>query len=111
MPSIDAHEIFSQYHMYFLTGSHFAQNLKIALLSLSLNLEAQYHTQSWTQSGTTYNQRIIDMIYVEKKIINAFKNFTKLLHFVPCAASGYAPPGQTINHSNFIFCRYITLCS
>ena len=30
VPPIDAHEIFSQYHMYFLTGSHFAQNLKIA---------------------------------------------------------------------------------
>ena len=39
MPPIDAHEIFSQYHMYFLTGSHFAQILKMALLSISLNLE------------------------------------------------------------------------
>ena len=29
---------------------------------------------------------------------------------MPCVASVYAPPGQTINHSNFIFCRYITLC-
>ena len=68
MPPIDAHEIFSQYHMYFSTGSHFAQNLKIALLSLSLNLEAQYHTQSWTPSGATYSQGIIDMVCVEKKI-------------------------------------------
>ena len=54
--------------MYFLTGSHFSQNLKMALLSLSLNLEAQYHTQSWTQSGATYSQGIIDMVYVEKKL-------------------------------------------
>ena len=44
MPSIDVHEIFSQNHMYFSTGSHFAQNLKMGLLSLSLNLEAQYGT-------------------------------------------------------------------
>ena len=46
MPLIDAHKIFSQYHMYFSTCSHFAQNLKMALLSLSLSLEAQYCTQS-----------------------------------------------------------------
>ena len=51
--------------MYFLTGSHFAQNLKMALL---LNLEAQYHTQSWTQSEATYSQGIIDMVTVEKNI-------------------------------------------
>ena len=54
--------------LYFSAGSHFAQNLKMALLSLSLNLEAQYHTQSWTQSGATYSQGIIDMVYVEKNI-------------------------------------------
>ena len=46
MPPIDAHEIFSRYQMYFLIGSHFAQNLKMALLSLLLNLEAQYCIQS-----------------------------------------------------------------
>ena len=68
MPPIDAYEIFSQYHMYFLTGSHFTQNLKMAILSLSLNLEAQYHTQLWTQSGATYSQGIIDMVSVEKKL-------------------------------------------
>ena len=50
---IDAHEIFSQNHMYFVMSSHFAQNLKMGLLSLSLNLEAQYGTQSRTQSGAT----------------------------------------------------------
>ena len=37
---IDASEIFSQYPVYFFTGSHFAQNLKMAFLSLSLNIEA-----------------------------------------------------------------------
>ena len=68
MPPIDAYEIFSQYHVYFLTDSHFAQNLKMALLSLSLNLEAQYHTQLWTQSGAIYNQGIIDIVFVEKKL-------------------------------------------
>ena len=68
MPLIEAHEIFSRYHMNFSTGSHFPQNLKMALLSLSLNLEAQYHTQSWSQSGATYSQGIIDMVYVEKKL-------------------------------------------
>ena len=36
MSPIEAHEIFSQYLMYFLTGSHFAQILKMALLSISL---------------------------------------------------------------------------
>ena len=46
MPPIDAHEIFSQNHMYFSTGSHFAQNLKMAVLSLSLNLGARYCTWS-----------------------------------------------------------------
>ena len=66
MPPVNAHEIFSWYNLYFSAGSHFAQNLKMALLSLSLNLEAQYHTQSWTQSGTTYSQEIIEMVYVEK---------------------------------------------
>ena len=42
------------------------KNLKMALPSLSLNLEAQYHTQSWTPSGATYSQGIIYMVYVEK---------------------------------------------
>ena len=68
MPPVNAHEIFSRYDLYFSAGSHFAQNLKMALTSLLLNLEAQYHTQSWTQSGATYSQGIIDMVYVEKKL-------------------------------------------
>ena len=68
MPLTDAHEIFSRYHMYFLPDSHFAQNLKMALLSRSLNLEAQYYTQSWTQSGATYSQGIFDMVYIGKKL-------------------------------------------
>ena len=68
MPLVNAHEIFSWYNLYFSTASHFAQNLKMALLSVSLNLKAQYHTQSWTQSGATYSQGIIDMVYVEKKL-------------------------------------------
>ena len=68
IPLIDVHEIFSQYHVYFFTGSYFAQILKMALLSLSLNLLAQYCTQSWTQSGTTSNQGIIDLIYVNLKL-------------------------------------------
>ena len=84
IPLVNAHEIFSRYDLYFSAGSHFAQNLKMALLSLSLNLEAQYHTQSWTQSGATYSQEIIEMVYVEKKIINVFKNFTKILLCAMC---------------------------
>ena len=47
----------SRNHMYFLTSSDFVWNLKIHFLSLSLNLEAQYGTQLWTQSGATLNQR------------------------------------------------------
>ena len=40
MPPIYAHEIFSKYDMYFLSGSYFSQILKVALLSISLSLEA-----------------------------------------------------------------------
>ena len=69
MPPIDAHEIFSRYHTYFLMGSHFAQDLKMALLSLLLNLEAQYCTQSWTQSGATYSQGIVDLVYIGLKLL------------------------------------------
>ena len=43
-------------------------NLKMSVLSLLLNLEAQYGTQSWTQSGATYNQGIADLVYIEKKL-------------------------------------------
>ena len=77
MPSIDAYEIFSQYHIYFLTGSYFTQSLKMTLLSLSLNLEAQYCTRSWTQSGDTYNQRNSWSGLCRMKVINVFNN----LHF------------------------------
>ena len=65
---IDVHEIFSQYNVYFLIGSHFTQILKMALLSLLLNLEAQYHTQSWIQSGAIYSQGIVDMAYIDLKL-------------------------------------------
>ena len=57
-------KIFSQY-VYFLTGSQFAQILKMAL---SLNLEAQYCTWSWTQSGATYSQGIVDLVYIDLKL-------------------------------------------
>ena len=77
MPPIDAHEIFSQYDIYFSTDSHFAQNLKMALLSLSLNLEAQYRTRSWTWSGGIYNQRNSWSSLCRMKVINVFNN----LHF------------------------------
>ena len=40
----------------------------MALLSLSLNLEAQYHTQLWNPFGATYSQGIIDMVSVDKKL-------------------------------------------
>ena len=80
IPPIDAHEIFSQYDMYFFTGSHFAQILKMALLSLSLNLEAQYCTQSWTLSGATYSHGIVDLVYIDLKVINVLK----ILHFQIC---------------------------
>ena len=72
MPTIDEHQIFSWYHLYFSTGSHFAQILKMALLSLSLNLEAQYCTWSWIQSGATYSQGLHRL-----KVINVLK----ILHF------------------------------
>ena len=68
MLSIDAHEIFSWYHLYFSTGSHFAQILKMALLSPSLNLEAQYCIWLWIQSGSTGSQGIIDLLYIGLKL-------------------------------------------
>ena len=79
MPLIDVYEIFSQNHMYFLMGSYFAQNLKRSLLSLLLNLEAQYGTQSWTQSGATKTKGIADLVYIEK----SYKCY-KFLHFQAC---------------------------
>ena len=39
---IYVNKIFSQYHVCSLTDSYFAQILKMALLSISLNLETQY---------------------------------------------------------------------
>ena len=68
MPSINAYEIFSRYHMYFFTDSHFAQNLKMALLSLSLHLEAQYGTQLGTNLGLPKTKEIADLVYIEKKL-------------------------------------------
>ena len=49
----------------------------MALLSLSLNLEAQYRTRSWTSSGGTYNQRNSWSGLHRMKVINVFNN----LHF------------------------------
>ena len=61
----------------FLLAAILLKILKWALPSLSLNLEAQYHTQSWIQSGATYSQEIIENGLRRKKIINVLKNFTK----------------------------------
>ena len=58
-----------QYHMYFSAGSHFTQNLKMTLLSLTLNLEAQYCTQIMDSIlGLSHGQIILDLVYVEKKL-------------------------------------------
>ena len=65
---INVYEIFSWYDLYFSADSNFAQNLKMAIPSLLLNLEAQYYTQLWIQSGAIYSQEIIYMVYVEKKL-------------------------------------------
>ena len=54
--------------MYFSTDSHFTQILKMALLSLLLNLEAQYCTQLCNQSGAIYIQGIVDLVYVDLKL-------------------------------------------
>ena len=51
----------------FWLDSYLTQILKMALLSLLLNLEAQYCIQSWIQSGAIYNQGIIDLIYGDLK--------------------------------------------
>ena len=52
----------------FLLAAILLKILKWLSPSLSLNLEAQYQTQSWIQSGATYSQEIIEMVYVEKKL-------------------------------------------
>ena len=57
-----------QFHIQVSIGSHFAQILKMALLSISLNLEAQYCTLSWTKSGATYSQEIVDLVYIGLKL-------------------------------------------
>ena len=67
MPLVDAFEIFSRYHMYSLTGSQFTQILKVALLSIILNLEALYFTWLCTQSGATYSQEIVYLVYIVLK--------------------------------------------
>ena len=70
MPLIDAHEIFSQYLMYFLTGSHFPQILKwLSCLYHStwrLNISLGYGL--WTQSGATYSQEIVYLVYIDLKL-------------------------------------------
>ena len=48
----------------------------MALLSISLNLEAQYLCWLWTQSGATYSQEIVYLVYIYKVI-----NILKILHF------------------------------
>ena len=65
---IKAYEIFSQYHLYFLTCSHFAQILKVALLSILLSLEALYLAQLCIQSGATYSQEIVYLVYIVLKL-------------------------------------------
>ena len=61
--------------MYFSADSYFAQNFKMALVSLLFNLETQYCTQSSIQSEAIYKQAIIYLIYVEKNY-KCYKNFT-----------------------------------
>ena len=68
MYSIDVYEIFSQYLVYFLTDSHFTQILKMALLSILLNVETQYFSQLWNQSETIYSQGMIYLIYIRLKL-------------------------------------------
>ena len=54
--------------MYFLKGSHFAQILKVALLSISLSLEALYLAQLCTQSEATFKQEIAYLDYIILKL-------------------------------------------
>ena len=65
IPLIDAHEIFRQ---YLLTSSYFAQILKIAFLSTSLNLESQYLSQLWTQFGPSSSQEIVYLVNIGLKL-------------------------------------------
>ena len=52
----------------FQTASHFTPILRIAFLSILLNLEAQYLCQLWIQSEATYSQEIVYLIYIVLKL-------------------------------------------
>ena len=55
--------------MYFSAVSHFAHNLKMALLSLLLTLRGSiFHNGHRPNLGAILSQRIIDLVYVEKKL-------------------------------------------
>ena len=69
MSLIDVHEIFSQSHIYLLTGSHFTQILKIAVLSISLYLEAQYFGSIMDPiMGYIHSQETIYLVYIGLKL-------------------------------------------
>ena len=67
MSPVYAHEILSQYDIYFWKSSHFIKILNVALLSVLLNLEALYLAEL--------------CIYLQSKNYASANNILKIMNF------------------------------
>ena len=78
MPLVYAHEILSQYDIYFLNGSHFSKFLYLALLSTRLNLEPSYLVQLCTYTRAIHREEIIHLsiIFLKLRIFKKNSHFT-----------------------------------
>ena len=61
MPLVYAHELVSEYNMYFLNGSHFSSILHVDLLTTWFNLEPSYLAQLCTCTGAIHTQKIMQL--------------------------------------------------
>ena len=57
MPLVYAHELVSEYNLYFLNGSHFSSILHVALLTAWFNLEPSYLAQLCTCTGAIHTKK------------------------------------------------------
>ena len=67
---IYAHEILSQYNIYFLNGGHFSKFLYLALLSIWLNLEPSFSEKLCTYTGATHREKSYTSINNILKVMN-----------------------------------------
>ena len=80
MPLVYAHELVSEYNLYFLNGSHFSSILHVALLTTWFNLEPSYLAQLCICTGAIHTKNYAAVDNILKIII--FKDF-HILHFPP----------------------------